>query len=470
MGSLFVETFRQKKMSSEARCSASTVVGSILASSAVCVAIDCLTSHKNEKKQHKSVRFDCKRKEHHHHAPHTGPTGATGTTGPTGSTGPPGPSSSAVYVYVYNTSAQNIAECTMPATSNQLVNFNSVGPVSGITFNGTNTLTLPFKGDYEATYNLTGTPLEFSLSSFKLLKTPASSSIATTVPGSIYSKDVGARNLAQLCATMKFSALAGDKIQLANNTNTTVMLKNVPTGGGNAVIRSHTFAQGVNVGTLTTLPIAVLAGSSIYMSDQVIGGPFVTAVNDSEGNAYIHAASSANGLIETGIWYTDNISASASFTVTITLTAPANVTMQVAEITGAAYPSLDTTGINAGTGLFGFASVVATNINDLGIMTIVTANNVTGTQSFAAIAPDFIIDASPVPAPAGQTLAGANLGQTFAITNTYTMSSAFTGNGITPIDWAAAIVSIRSNGSTEIFCEVPLVNASLDIILLAKTA
>src|SRR5665648_22926 len=274
-------------MSSEARCSASTVVGSILASSAVCVAIDCLTSHKNEKKQHKSVRFDCKRKEHHHHAPHTGPTGATGTTGPTGSTGPPGPSSSAVYAYVYNTSAQNIAECTMPATSNQLVNFNSVGPLSGITFNGTNALTLPFKGDYEAMYTLTGTPRQFSLSSFKLLKTPASSSIATTVPGSIYYKNVGQEELAEICAPVKFSALAGDKIQLANNTNTTVLLQTVPTGGGNAVVRSHTFVQGLNVGTLTTLPIAVLAGSSIYVTNQVAGGQFATAVNDSQGNVYI---------------------------------------------------------------------------------------------------------------------------------------------------------------------------------------
>jgi hypothetical protein len=43
------------------------------------------------------------------------------------------------------------------------------------------------------------------------------------------------------------------------------------------------------------------------------------------------------------------------------------------------------------------------------LLSVVTSNN--GNQSFTVVPPDSVIDAIPVPAPPGQSIAGADLGE-----------------------------------------------------------
>src|SRR5207248_2205843 len=128
--------------------------------------------------------------------------------------------------------------------------------------------------------------------------------------------------------------------------------------------------------------IAVAGGSSIYVSIQVSGSQTVSAVADSEGNVYTKAIGSTNGTLDIEIWYFDNVASSAGLIVTATLSGAANVAIEVAEIRGAANPSLDAAAGGSGHSLIGSATVTTTTVNDFGILSIATANN--GNQSFSA--------------------------------------------------------------------------------------
>lgn len=98
-----------------------------------------------------------------------GPTGPTGSTGPQGDQGPEGPegpqgvtgpagSGLASYGYIYNLSAQTVAAGTA-------VTFDSVGPLSGITFTvGDSGFTVTNTGIYAINFSLVGQyPNQFSI-------------------------------------------------------------------------------------------------------------------------------------------------------------------------------------------------------------------------------------------------------------------------------------------------------------------
>src|SRR6202040_396305 len=108
------------------------------------------------------------------------------------------------------------------------------------------------------------------------------------------------------------------------------------------------FGQNVNVSSITSSPLSVGAGSSVYVAISAGSSRTVTSVTDSEGHTYVKAASQANGAIDTEIWYVVGVTASSAFTVTATFTGNTSATVEVAEIQGAANPSLDSSGVNTG--------------------------------------------------------------------------------------------------------------------------
>jgi len=190
--------------------------------------------------------------------------------------------------------------------------------------------------------------------------------------------------------------------------------------------------------------MSVVTGSSIYVAVSVGGSQTVTLVIDNEGNSYARATSAAVGSIDTEIWYTDNVAANANLVVTATFTGITDATIEAVEIQGAANPSLDISGTNTGHSLTASASAISTFANDYALLSVVTSNN--GNQSFTAVPPDSVIDAIPVPAPPGQSIAGADLGEQLGAIGFYTLSANITGDD-NAVDWAAAVVTIKGNCS-----------------------
>jgi hypothetical protein len=204
---------------------------------------------------------------------------------------------------------------------------------------------------------------------------------------------------------------------------------------------SHAFGQVVNNSSVSAPPMSVATASSIYVALSIGSSQTVISVVDNEGTSYARATSAAFGSIDTEIWYTDNVAANPNLIVTATLTGITNTTIEVVEIQGAANPSIDTIGTNTGHSLIASASATSTFNNDYALLSVVTPNN--GNQSFTAVPPDSVIDAISVPAPPGQSIAGADLGEQLGAIGFYTLSANITGND-NAVDWAAAVVTIRS--------------------------
>ncbi len=204
---------------------------------------------------------------------------------------------------------------------------------------------------------------------------------------------------------------------------------------------NHSFNQAVNVPSVTSTPMSVSSGSSVYVALSVGAVQTVTSVTDNQAHTYTKAVSTSSGAIETEIWYTDNVSASASLTVTAAFTGSSSATIEAAEIQGTSHPSLDQTAGSTGHSLVAGATVSSSAVNEFALLSVVTANN--GAESFTAVAPDLLIDASPVPAPGGQNVAGADLGETLTNASAYSLSANITGHASSPVDWAAAAVSIH---------------------------
>ena len=70
--------------------------------------------------------------------------------------GTQGPQGSIVssFAYVSNFSTQTVAAGTNIPSTSQAITFDTQGPLKGVTFTGSNTLTLPTTGTYSATYNV----------------------------------------------------------------------------------------------------------------------------------------------------------------------------------------------------------------------------------------------------------------------------------------------------------------------------
>lgn len=203
----------------------------------------------------------------------------------------------------------------------------------------------------------------------------------------------------------------------------------------------HNFTQAQNVPFIMSSPLAVMANSSVYVAISVANSHTVTRVTDSAGNSLTKAAHASRGSIETEVWYIDGVNATSSYSVTAAFSGNAHATIEVAEIRGAGRPSFDGAGTGTGHSSVPTATVTSSGSNEFGLLSVATANN--GSQSFSAVPPDFAIDASPVPAPGGQNIAGADLGESLSAAGSYTLSANVTGHGSASVDFAAVAVTIK---------------------------
>jgi hypothetical protein len=376
-------------------------------------------------------------------------------------TGEPAP---AIFGYVYNSGVgETLFPCTDPPNSNQFVTFNNYTSSIGITFDGVSTLTLPVTGIYEATYIITGGPVILpNYMSLQLLSTSIGGN-PTTIPDSMFYK-YATSQYTKLVGNVKFSALAGNQINLANNTMVAINLPLPP--GSPVAVANHSFNQVLTSTPIISMPISTSIGSSIYVAIQVGDGHTVTSISDNEGANYTFAGRIQDGVLDAEMWYRDNVTASDNLIVTAMLTNPADATIEVVELQGTATPSLGGVATTAGHSTSPSGNIITTSNANFGLMSIVGSND--GTLTFTADPDDFIIDAVPAPSP-GQSVIGADVGRQLGAPGFYDVSCNVTG--IFAVDWATVLVAVIPAATTPgtIFCNIPD-NASIDIILLQQTA
>ena len=369
-----------------------------------------------------------------------GNVGAQGFQGNTGAQGFQGGFSSTIG-YVYNLNAQTIQSTTVIPAQNQAVTFDSTGVLSKITFDGVSTLILPSTGNYSALYTVLGqSSVQINTLSFRLGTTPTNSSTISIIPGSqslTYGSNTGQVLLTGQAA---WSGTAGDKIELFNNTNSIVTLNN-QTNPPVPIVANHSVAQLVNTQTITSTPITVLAGSSIYVAIQISNSSTLTTVftvTDNQSHSYSKANSTTNGSFQNiEIWYFDGVTASFSYTVTANVSnAGSQIGIQVVEIRGASSPSLAATGSAHAATANTLVSVNLTTVinNNLGFMALISPNNTN--QSAIASNGSILIDETT--SSSSIAVYGANFQQNLGVANTYTMTATLVDADM----WAAAMVGI----------------------------
>lgn len=412
----------------------------------------------------------------------TGPTGAS-FTGPTGAgfTGPTGPGGeTAVYAQVWNNIYQTIEPCDEVGTE---VAFNSAGSsiLSGITFDNLTALTLPVSGVYEATFTIAGdraNPDDLANLSFKLRLTTVSG--PKTIPGSIFWSNADANDAPnQLVGNVKFRASAGDVVELVNNTLTEIELREatgtVPSGGG-ITLGSHNLRGVVGGTSIASGPLFIeaLSTTAIYVAVQTDSGQTALSVTDNNAvpgpNTYTLVGNTVDGPNTIQIFRADNVPANLTgLTVTATLSGVANAQMEVVELRGVANPSLDPGSFTGalGSGLTPSATTTTSSNGDLGLLAVMVDPKV-GSMTFGATLPNFVVDASPPVDNAGQTVAGALVGQQLGAAGSHRLAADITGtSGTTVVPWLTLGVGVRAAvvDVPQTFCETPN-NASLDIVLL----
>jgi hypothetical protein len=228
---------------------------------------------------------------------------------------------------------------------------------------------------------------------------------------------------------------------------------------------NHSINQNVGVATITSTPISVSAGSSVYIAIQVGDSQTVTSVTDSQSNTFTGAANIQLNSIFNTIWYFDGVVADPSYTVTVNTTGTCSIQVEVAEFIGTATPSLDTSNTRNSPSqpVTQILSITLSTIknNDYGFLSCMSANN-SGSDVFTEISSGTIIDVSAAPVvPSGVDVTGASLGLPFGIAGDYTMNALSPHNG-----WNAVIVGIA--GAIQSTYLSPIVNASLEIVFLGQ--
>src|SRR5579885_2010773 len=123
------------------------------------------------------------------------------------------------YAYIYNLAnpavvPQVLASCD--ALGAVGVNFSNFGPLKGIQFDGTSSLTLTQNGVYDANFNVSAIPAIGNELSFKLTTTSMSGTVST-IPGSINTVSIDDSGYGVVNGNVKFIGRVGDKIRIANN-------------------------------------------------------------------------------------------------------------------------------------------------------------------------------------------------------------------------------------------------------------
>lgn len=215
-----------------------------------------------------------------------------------------------------------------------------------------------------------------------------------------------------------------------------------------ASLGGHSLTMGSNTLTLTSTPITIAQGSSIYLCIAVANSKVTSTVTDNQGNTYTLAKRANNTPVTAEIWYTDSVlgtgtTASRNFKVTITTTGACDISLEVCEILGANNPSLGSTAGSSGksNSLVTLSGLTTTVASSFGLVSIAGENG--GTVTFSAVSPSFLIDTSPAPPPISSiTVAGADLGRQLNGIATYSMSANIMGTS-TSLKWAAVGVSIK---------------------------
>ena len=258
-----------------------------------------------------------------------GSTGLSGASGTEGISGAPGTSANPTYAFIYNMvfisgeisglppppppPQQTLSPATNPPNASQYVVFNSTGPHYGITFNGSNALTLLVTGDYLANYSASFVPNGGNAFSIKLIDN------TVDVPGSVITS-----NSPVLNGSVEFSANAGDQISLANNMqNFATLVTQYSSSASPPVVTLvnstvNASISGSPVTSLTTGPISYINPTSIYVGIQYHFGTTISVtVNDNHGGIYTQVPSSPSGGNALAIFYQNNVPPNQSVNVTV---------------------------------------------------------------------------------------------------------------------------------------------------------
>ena len=288
-----------------------------------------------------------------------GSTGLSGAPGTEGISGAPGTSANPTYGFIYNMvfisgeisglppppppPQQTLSPATNPPNASQYVVFNSTGPHYGITFNGSNALTLLVTGDYLANYSASFVPNGGNAFSIKLIDN------TVDVPGSVITS-----NSPVLNGSVEFSANAGDQISLANNMqNFATLVTQYSSSASPPVVTLvnstvNASISGSPVTSLTTGPISYINPTSIYVGIQYHFGTTISVtVNDNHGGIYTQVPSSPSGGNALAIFYRDNVPPNQSVNVTVIFSGgTVDAVVELLQFTNTNTPSNSTSGVN----------------------------------------------------------------------------------------------------------------------------
>lgn len=225
-----------------------------------------------------------------------------------------------------------------------------------------------------------------------------------------------------------------------------------------ASLGSHNLTMASNAVTLTSTPLTISGGSSIYLCIAVANAKTITAVTDNSGHTYTFVRRIAQSPITSEIWYTDGVigtgtSYSTNFKVTITASGACDLSLEVCEILGASNPSLESSAASTGTSstLVTLTGLTTSVPIAFGLMSVAGQNG--GTVTFSAVAPSFIIDVTPAPPPISSIqVSGASVGRNLTAPGTYTMSANILGTQ-NSLKWAAVAVTIKVTCGCDYGCD-----------------
>lgn len=416
-----------------------------------------------------------------------GSQGAQGIQGVQGTTGPEG-SALVAYAYVYNNATTDLFVPPCGAQSAPVPFNNGSVPVTfNITFDGVDTLTLPFNGFYEGTFEVVATttvldvPSFANFASFKLTRSTDGGVSFTDIPGSIYynaltdsSNIVGVTfGRVAVSGQVKFAGATGDLIRLENNTLYGVTLSGVTAFAISTIARGSTAADSDSaagpVSSFPVGPMTVSAGSSVYLAVQTTGfapDDLFSAI-DNQGNPYNGPFQIPIGgpvpTVTAKLFFVDDVAASAAYTVTISFPSSSNVSLaaELVEYSGTnPAGSADLTRLSTVQGIGGdfCFSFTSTNINEVAFASI-AGGVITGTTFGATGGSSIIAQLTEIGGP-GPTLSGAALDEPLvqganAVCFTAVPTTLVRGIGVPIIPLQSGIP----------FCATP-VNASLDVKLL----
>lgn len=215
-----------------------------------------------------------------------------------------------------------------------------------------------------------------------------------------------------------------------------------------ASLGSHNLTMASNTATLSSTPLTISGGSSIYLCIAVANSKTITAVTDNQGNTYTFVKRASQTPIASEIWYTDGVigtgtTYTTNFIATITASGACDMSLEVCEILGASNPSLESSASSTGTSstLVTLSGLTTTVPLSFGLVSIAGQNG--GAVTFTAVSPSFMIDATPAPPPISSIqVSGASMGRQLNGVGTYSMSANIVGTQ-NSLKWAAVGVAIK---------------------------